>query len=102
MHSGFALVNNLYAAKTSPVYAAGDNANEMQSQMVDNKLGRKLVSSLLICRTTFEAYEFPEADKFANGKHNTMYKRMSESLKDSFQTQGLQPYPFQDRPKGKC
>ena len=86
-------MNNLQAAKTSPVCAAGDNVSEMQS---------RLVSSLLICRTTFEAYEFPEADKFAQGKHNTMYKRMSESLKDSFQTRGLQPYPFQDRPKGKC
>ena len=70
--------------------------------MVDNKLGRRLVASLEVCRSVYQDFDSPKADKFATGKHNYQYKRMSDALKNTFQTQGLQPYPFHDRPNGTC
>ena len=42
----------------------------------------------------------PVPDKFANGKHNPAFKKMSDNLKAMFQAQGLPPYPFPLRSAG--
>ena len=61
---------------------------------MDDKPGRRLVQSLLLCRTVHEAHDCPVPDKFANGKHNPAFKKMSDNLKAMFQAQGSPPYPF--------
>ena len=68
--------------------------------MVDDSLGRRLVQSLILCRTTYESYDSPKVDKFAGAHHTAQYKKFSDELKGTFQSSGLQPFPFLVRPKG--
>lgn len=79
---------------------AGDNANERQNQMIDDRLGRRLVQSLILCRTTYERFGSPKCDKFASAPHNPEYKKFAEELKSVFQSSSLQPYPFIVRSPG--
>ncbi|KAL0030498.1 hypothetical protein WJX79_010792 [Trebouxia sp. C0005] len=76
------------------ILSAGDNANERQNQMIDDRLGRRLVQSLILCRTTYERFGSPKCDKFASAPHNPEYKKFAEELKSVFQSSSLQPYPF--------
>ena len=62
--------------------------------MVDDNLGRRLVPSLILCRTVYEAHGCPVPDKFSNAPHKPEYKSMSDALKAMFQTNGLHPFPF--------
>ena len=82
------------------ISAAGDNAYELNSELVDNRAGWKLVSALTQCRVVYEANGSPHADKFHGTAHNKPFKDMTLELRDKFQTQGLPPYTQELRPKG--
>ena len=80
--------------------AAGDNAYEQQSTLVDERLGHRLVQSLIQCRLVYEKHGFPTVDKFSTSKHNPDFRDMADALKGMFKAQGLPPYSQAIRAEG--